>query len=53
MTILRYTCTDCGIVTRVEQGQSYCACACRGGFEMVNESDESQTVVIIEPVNPE
>lgn len=27
--IVRYTCKQCGLVTRVEEGQDYRACACQ------------------------
>lgn len=52
MHILRYTCMHCGIVTRVEIAQSYCVCACRAGYEMVDETDETETVVIIDSIDP-
>ena len=52
MHILRYTCVQCGIVTRMEQGQSYCACACNAAYEMVDERDEVEIVVIITPETP-
>lgn len=40
MTILRYTCTQCGLITRVEQGDDYRACACRAPYDIVNEDEE-------------
>lgn len=52
MHIFRYTCVRCGIVTRVELAQSYCACACRAAYEVVDETDETQTVVVIDPIEP-
>jgi rubredoxin len=36
--IVRYTCTNCGLVTRVEAGDAYVACACRAPF--VEEPEE-------------
>lgn len=41
MAILRYTCPECGIVTRVEEGQAYKACACREVPFVVNEEEEA------------
>lgn len=39
MTIYRYTCTQCGLVTRVEEGQDYRAYSCRAPYDIVNEDD--------------
>ena len=38
MSILRYTCTKCGLVTRVEEGQDYRACMCHAPYDLVDES---------------
>lgn len=51
MHILRYTCVRCGIVTRVELAQSFCVCACRSAYEVVDETDETEAVVIIDPID--
>lgn len=51
MPIVRYTCVHCGIVTRVEQWQSYCVRACRGSYEMVDESAEVEIIILIDPVD--
>lgn len=40
MAILRYTCTQCGIITRVEEGEPYVACACQAPHDVVNEDDD-------------
>lgn len=37
MPVIRYTCTACGLVTRVEEGQNHIACAC--GAEYVSEPE--------------
>jgi predicted nucleic acid-binding Zn ribbon protein len=42
MTIYRYTCSECGIVTRVQDNQSWKACACQAPPEVVNEDEEAQ-----------
>jgi hypothetical protein len=39
MPVIRYTCTACGIVTRVEDGQDYRVCVCRAPFDIVNEDE--------------
>lgn len=41
MAILRYTCTQCGIITRVEEGDDFRACACRAAYDIVNEETEA------------
>ena len=38
--VFQYTCTACGLVTRVQQGQNHKACACEAEYEIVNESLE-------------
>jgi hypothetical protein len=48
MTVLRYTCTACGIVTRVEDGQDYRVCVCRAPYDLVNEDEEAA----MPPVDP-
>lgn len=40
MGIKRYTCTACGIVTRVEDGQDHKACQCEAPFDVVNDEEE-------------
>lgn len=35
--ILRYTCTACGLVTRVTGDQDHKACACAAPFDVVDE----------------
>lgn len=52
MHILRYTRTHCGIITRVELGQSYCVCACHVAYEVVDEQDDTQSIVVVEPESP-
>lgn len=37
--ILRYTCTQCGIVTRVEENQDHVAYACQAPYDIVNEEE--------------
>jgi rubredoxin len=46
MAIIRFTCTICGLVTRVEEGQDHVACAHKNGpFEVVNEDEEANPPV--------
>ena len=44
MPILRYTCTACGLVTRVEAGDSHRACACKAPFVVVDEDEEKEAL---------
>lgn len=37
--ILRYTCTQCGLVTRVEEGGDHIACACGAPYEVEAEPE--------------
>lgn len=39
MAILIYTCSECGLVTRVEEGQDFRACNCREPYQIVREED--------------
>jgi len=41
MTIWRYTCQGCGLVTRVVDNQDYRACACKTDYDVVNEDEEA------------
>jgi len=34
MPVIRYTCTACGLVTRVEEGQDHIACACGASYQV-------------------
>ncbi len=34
MSILKYTCTNCGLVTRVQAGQDYRACGCFAEYDI-------------------
>lgn len=39
MSVFRYTCKSCGLVTRVEDGQEYRACVCHlPDYDVVDES---------------
>lgn len=40
MAILRYTCSACGIETRVEEGQDWRVCVCKAEYTVVNEDEE-------------
>jgi hypothetical protein len=40
MSILRYTCTKCGLETRAEEGQDFRACCCKVRLVVVNEDEE-------------
>lgn len=42
MTILRYTCTNCGLVTRVQEGQDYRACGCFVEYTIEVEGAEEE-----------
>lgn len=33
-----YTCKQCGLVTRVEEGQNHEACMCKAGYDVVDEN---------------
>ena len=39
MVIYRYKCTECGLVTRVEDEGAWKACACVAPADVVNEDD--------------
>lgn len=39
MAVVRYTCTQCGLVTRVEEGQDHRACACQAPYDIVREDE--------------
>lgn len=39
MTIIRYECQNCGLVTRVEEGQEHTACVCRAPYNIEIESE--------------
>ena len=39
MKIIRYECQQCGLVTRVEEGQDYKACACVAEYSVFVEDD--------------
>ena len=41
--ILRYTCTRCGLVTRVEEGGEYRACVCLVGHRVEREEEDGKT----------
>lgn len=38
--VLRYTCLQCGLVTRVQGDQNHKACACEAPFDVVDEDLE-------------
>jgi len=50
MAILIYTCSECGLVTRVEEGQDFRACNCRVPYQIVREDDG--TVIQAMPEKP-
>lgn len=43
--IVRYTCDNCGLVTRVEEGQNHKACSCNATYTVELEIDPA-------PVDP-
>jgi acetone carboxylase gamma subunit len=42
MTIYCYTCSECGLVTRVEDNHPWKACVCQAPPVVVNEDEEAQ-----------
>lgn len=39
MGVVRYTCTACGLITRVEEGQDHISCACGAPYDVRREDD--------------
>jgi len=37
MPVVRYTCTSCGLITLVEEGQDHIACACGAAYQVEPE----------------
>ena len=42
MTIFRYTCPECKIVTRVEDNQAWKVCVCQAPPDIVNEDEDEE-----------